>query len=197
MKDWKDHSLDTLGPLYLHEILTVRRGSQIKEYGVHVFENALIFIAEETESDSKTLHLKGRLYMKSITEAMKIVSPEEMRIEISIDGKRGVPTWAVALLFQEENKLDVWRDLIVLLAAKAKAASASDESGAAVLCQQPVEGHAESKPTENISEKHNIPRTNDIDVESQTAEEKIQHDDVKVGHRRWGMVIMLLCTLTL
>lgn len=187
VKDWKGHTPDTLGPLYLREVLTVRRGSQEKQYNVHLFENALIFIVENTEDGNRVLHLKGRLYMKSISRAVKVVSSEALQLSLSLDDMPEDQALVTLLFKDDEGKLDRWRHYIAFLAAKARAAPV-----AKIEIQHSC---AAPEPAGTVSEKHTISQAEGGDVESQmllVVEEKaVQVPSVR--GRKCGMAAMFLC----
>ena len=45
--DWKDHALSGLGPLQMHDMLSVRREALVREFFIYLFEEAIICVVEE------------------------------------------------------------------------------------------------------------------------------------------------------
>ncbi|GJJ09766.1 hypothetical protein Clacol_003990 [Clathrus columnatus] len=189
IKDWKGHSVDELGPLYLYQVLTVHREAQEKEYEVYLFDKALLFVVEEVkDDDSRILHLKGRFYMKSINNVAVVPGGTEMKV--FSDGKE-----AFSLFFKEISGVYRWYQCLKYLVASTKTVTAStgrlgeNDTGA---CQQ---------HDNDVQSVNNEKNSDGDDIESQMhlVEEKEAGttEQSKLTGKRWAMLAMLLFCFTL
>ncbi|EJD34907.1 hypothetical protein AURDEDRAFT_117524 [Auricularia subglabra TFB-10046 SS5] len=136
--DWKGHALtgpNGLGPLQLFDILSLRRETQVREFYVYLFREAIICVLEErrktlgrllsssgpgsafgdgssTHSGSTSkgvLRLKGRIYIRHIRRVTDTSVANELSLTIDMEDER---LDSFILIFKDRSSLETWRATI-------------------------------------------------------------------------------------
>ncbi|KAH7097051.1 Pleckstrin homology domain-containing protein [Auriculariales sp. MPI-PUGE-AT-0066] len=144
--DWKGHPLsgpNGMGPLQLFDILSLRRESQVREFYVYLFREAIICVLEErkrslgrllsagsgtsaftdngsiasgvTAAPGKgVLRLKGRIYIRHIRRVSDTSAASELSLTIDMEDER---LDSFILIFKNRASLENWRVTITQLVA--------------------------------------------------------------------------------
>ncbi|KAJ3970516.1 Pleckstrin homology domain-containing protein [Lentinula raphanica] len=132
--DWKGHPLSDLGPLQMHDLLSVRRDTLVREFYVYLFKEALICVVEEKKrslgrllnasghadtastasspAQSKgVLRLKGRIYVRHIKQVTASSAAGEMSLTIDMEDELA----SFILIYKDRETLEAWRSTIQAL----------------------------------------------------------------------------------
>jgi len=129
--DWRGHPLSGFGPLQMYDLLSVRRGTLVREFSVYLFKEAIICVAEEKKrtlgrflsgisgmvsalADGSTanagppqsksiLRLKGRIYIKHIRQVTDTSVQGELSLTIDMELDSFI------LIFKDRSSLETWR----------------------------------------------------------------------------------------
>lgn len=136
--DWKGHPLtgpNGLGPLQLFDILSLRRETQVREFYVYLFREAIICVLEERRKtlgrllstsgpgsafgDTSSMHsgsttkgvlrLKGRIYIRHIRRVTDTSAASELSLTIDMEDER---LDSFILIFKDRSSLETWRATI-------------------------------------------------------------------------------------
>ncbi|KAJ1307082.1 hypothetical protein OPQ81_001201 [Rhizoctonia solani] len=145
--DWKGHPMDSLGPLQMFDILSVRRDSLVREFYVYLFKEAIICVLEEKKkslgrllqtgsgdasslasgttspgpfASKSVLRLKGRIYIRHIKRLLDTSVAGELSLTIDMEDER---LESFILIFRDHSSLENWRSTIQGLVNAQRAAS--------------------------------------------------------------------------
>ena len=146
--------LDSLGQLRLFDLLSVRKGTLIREFHVYLFQDAIICIVEERKSamrkifsssssvrSSDTSHsvhgkgilkMKGRIYMKHVQRITDSSIPGELSLTIEMED----PSMeSFILVFKDRGSHETWKRTLNSILEEAKSGrpvGAREESNAKI-----------------------------------------------------------------
>ncbi|EJD07284.1 uncharacterized protein FOMMEDRAFT_164298 [Fomitiporia mediterranea MF3/22] len=127
--DWKGHSLSSLGPLQMFDVLLVRRDALVREFCFYLLEEAIICVGEEKKCPpgsivseklgkcdtfdvrgntlgKSALELKGRIFIWHIKQVTDTSAPGELRLRIDLKDSR---LESFVLIFKDRSNLEVWK----------------------------------------------------------------------------------------
>ncbi|KAL7421388.1 hypothetical protein Q5752_004273 [Cryptotrichosporon argae] len=128
--DYKTSGLDTLGPLRLFDLLSVRKGQLVREFHVYLFQDAIICISEERKSglrgifsssssvrsgDSSSskggavLKLKGRIYVRHIRQVVDTSVAGELSLTITMEDES---MDSFILTFKDRGAHETWKQTV-------------------------------------------------------------------------------------
>jgi len=146
--DWKGHPLsgpNGMGPLQLFDILSLRRESQVREFYVYLFREAIICVLEERKralgrllssgtaasatdygsissgigagsaQGKGVLRLKGRIYIRHVRRVSDTSAASELSLTIDMEDER---LDSFILIFKNRASLETWRATISSLVAQ-------------------------------------------------------------------------------
>ncbi|KAM0793330.1 hypothetical protein ACM66B_000786 [Microbotryomycetes sp. NB124-2] len=118
MHDWKGHSIEEFGALRLFDHLVVRKQSNLRQFIVYLFEEAVLFVADDKSKgfagkivdnltgDREKLRLKGRVYVRHIWSLSDTSTETEqsLTVRMSEDAME-----EFVLIFNEHSTLELWK----------------------------------------------------------------------------------------
>lgn len=115
--DWAGVSPSNFGALRIHDTLTIRKGIQEKQFGVYLFEEAIICIGEQRRrrmfgslpvfgsKPAPSLCLKGRIFIRHINRIRDTSMNDEQILTIETSAGN-IETFTIA--FTDECSLKKW-----------------------------------------------------------------------------------------
>ena len=177
ISDWKGHSLEHFGPLILHDLLSVRQDTVVREFHVYLFQEALLCVTEEKKkglsrfiatatttgpngpaepvpASKPALKLKGRIYLRHIRRVIDSSVAGELSISITMDDDN---LDQFVLCFRERETLSVWKNRLseMVEARKSPSTDSIDEDTAAKSAIEAASvahsaaNHAQPEPSSN------------------------------------------------
>jgi hypothetical protein len=147
--DYKGHGLDSLGPIRMFDLLKVRKGSQIREFHVYLFQEALICVSEEkkkglrgflssssstlsntdgTSNGKGVLKLKGRIFLRHVSRVFDSTVQGELSLTIIMEDET---LDSFILTFRDRSSHETWRSNLTRLMEHAKGSSRTTTASSA------------------------------------------------------------------
>jgi len=117
MADWKGHSPDEFGLLKLYDFLHVRKETNVREFLVYLFEEAILCVADDKRKGGQNegkLRLKGRVYVRHIRSVVDSSSDDELSLTINMSEDA---LEEFVMTFADRSSLETWRHQIDALLA--------------------------------------------------------------------------------
>lgn len=117
MADWKGHSPDEFGLLKLYDFLHVRKETNVREFLVYLFEEAILCVADDRRKGGNNegkLRLKGRVYVRHIRSVVDSSTDEELSLTVNMSEDA---LEEFVMTFSDRSSLETWRHQIEALLA--------------------------------------------------------------------------------
>ncbi|KAF2860635.1 hypothetical protein K470DRAFT_216659 [Piedraia hortae CBS 480.64] len=128
LEDWKGHRVEGFGELLLHGMVAVHKsdneGAQKeaeRQYQVYLFESIMLYCKEVDLSKPKNkittkqlvdkrgkpkLQLKGRIFMKNVTDLITLIKPGSYKCQIFWKGDPAIENFIIR--FKTEEEMNKW-----------------------------------------------------------------------------------------
>ncbi|KAL1407629.1 hypothetical protein Q8F55_007062 [Vanrija albida] len=135
LENYKNHGIDTLGPLRLFDILKVRKGTFQKDFHIYLFQEALICVSEERKSglrnmfhgSSKSngdnsnrtvLKLRGRIFLRHVHHVVDASTKKELSIALTMETEQeGIDSFMLS--FSDRSSHEMWKSTVTRLVDEA------------------------------------------------------------------------------
>lgn len=147
---YKYSGLDSVGALCLFDILKVRKATNVQDFHLYLFQDALICVSEERKSgitggifkkntpespNESVLRMRGRIFLRDVHQVSDTSTVNELSIALTLETQEhGVDS--IVICFSDRNSHEMWRSTIRRLIDDAQVSSASAKMEK-LLGQQP------------------------------------------------------------
>ncbi|PWN50852.1 hypothetical protein IE53DRAFT_75830 [Violaceomyces palustris] len=183
ISDWKGHSIEHFGNLILHDNLSVRQDTVVRDFNVYLFEEALLCVTEEKKKglsrfilpsaagnsaiaeatnginaggggSKPPLKLKGRIYLRHIRRVLDSSTAGEMSISIKMDDDS---LDHFVLCFEDRSTLEMWKSKLTEEVSLRKPGGATPEKNGRLAVPAPKDSSPDPTSTKHSpSEDDNV-----------------------------------------
>lgn len=134
---YKYSGLESVGALCLFDILKVRKSSNVQDFHLYLFQDALICVSEERKSgitggifkkstpdspNESVLRMRGRIFLRDVHQVSDSSTVNELSIALTLETQEhGVDS--IVICFSDRNSHEMWRSTIRRLIDDAQVAS--------------------------------------------------------------------------
>lgn len=137
---YKYSGLESVGALCLFDILKVRKASNVQDFHLYLFQDALICVSEERKSgitggifkksqpespNESVLRMRGRIFLRDVHQVTDSSTVSELSIALTLETQEhGVDS--IVICFSDRNSHEMWRSTIRRLIDDAQVASGTN-----------------------------------------------------------------------